>query len=196
VVEVVEEEVGEELLGSAELAAGSTGWGNKRRRLLPVRCSWRKMTAGKSRGPVWLAGAVGRLSVQEGHGDEALLWVRSDSSGRLIDDGQWRQSNGWHGVEQRGPRLNEAGDKVRWETPPSVTSGEVVSGGGGGTPRGAVTLAATGAECSPCGERGPKEQGQRVGLGDRPGRSNGNGPLTCRPCLLNDFQISKLYSNL
>jgi hypothetical protein len=88
VVEVVEEEVREELLGGAELAAGSTGWGNKRRRLLPARCSRRKMTTGKSCGPASLAGTTGRLLVQEGRGDEALLLARSDSSVRLIDDGQ------------------------------------------------------------------------------------------------------------
>jgi hypothetical protein len=63
VVEVVEEEVGEELLGGAELATGSTGWGNKRGRLPLVRCSRRKMMAGKSRGPASLASAAGRLSV-------------------------------------------------------------------------------------------------------------------------------------
>jgi hypothetical protein len=34
----------------------------------------------------------------------------------------------------------------------------------------------------------------RVGHGT--GRSNGNGPLTCGPDPLNDFQISTLHSNL
>jgi hypothetical protein len=38
VVEVAGEVVGEELLGDAELAAESVGWGNNRRRLPPVRC--------------------------------------------------------------------------------------------------------------------------------------------------------------
>jgi hypothetical protein len=90
VVKVAEEEVGEELRDGAELAAGSTGWGNKRRMLPPVRCSRRKMTVRKSRGLALLAGAAGRLSVREGRGDEALLLVRSDSSGLLIGDGQQR----------------------------------------------------------------------------------------------------------
>jgi hypothetical protein len=90
VIEVVEEEIGNELLGGTKLAAGSAGWGNKWRRLPPVRCSWRKMTVGKSRGPASLAGAAGRLLVQEGRGDEALLLVEADSSGRLIGDGQRR----------------------------------------------------------------------------------------------------------
>jgi hypothetical protein len=47
VVEAVGEAVGEELLGGTELAAGSAGWGNNRRRLPLVRCSWRKTTAGE-----------------------------------------------------------------------------------------------------------------------------------------------------
>jgi hypothetical protein len=80
VVEVVKEEVREELLGGAELAVGLTGWGKERRMLPSVRCSQRK-TMGKSRGPASLAGAMGRLLVQEGCGDEALLLVQSDSSG-------------------------------------------------------------------------------------------------------------------
>jgi hypothetical protein len=88
VVEVVEEEVVEELLGGAELTMRSLGWGNKRRRLPPMRCSQRKMTAGKSHGPASLAGAAGGLLVQEGRGDEALLLVWSDCSGQLISNGQ------------------------------------------------------------------------------------------------------------
>jgi hypothetical protein len=107
VVEVVEEEVGEELLGGAELAAGSTGWRNKRRRLPPARCSRRKTTTGKSRGPASLAGTAGRLLVQEGHGDEALLLARSDSSVWLVGDGQRRRSSGRRGAERRrGVPLN------------------------------------------------------------------------------------------
>jgi hypothetical protein len=70
VVEVAEEVVGEELFGGAELAAGLVGWGNNRRRLPPMRCSRMKMTAGESRCPESLAGAVGRFLVQEGRGDE------------------------------------------------------------------------------------------------------------------------------
>jgi hypothetical protein len=38
VVEVAGEVVGEELLGSAELAVGSVRWGNNWRRLPLVRC--------------------------------------------------------------------------------------------------------------------------------------------------------------
>jgi hypothetical protein len=63
VVEAVEEEDGEELHGGMELAVSSAGWGNNWRRLPPTRCSRRKMTAGKSRGPASLAGASGRLLV-------------------------------------------------------------------------------------------------------------------------------------
>jgi hypothetical protein len=100
VVKVVKEEVGEELLGGAELAAGSAGWGNKRRTLPPVRCSWRNKTTGKSRGSASLEGAAGRLLVSEGRGDEALLLVQSDSSGQLIYDGQWQRSSGQREAEQ------------------------------------------------------------------------------------------------
>jgi hypothetical protein len=109
VVEVVEEEVGEELLGGAEIAAGSSRRGNKQRRLPLVWRSWRKTMTGKSRGPASPAGTAGRLSVQEGRGDEALLLAWSDSSRQLIGDGQrWAQ----------------------WVTASSVTSGAVVGGGG------------------------------------------------------------------
>jgi hypothetical protein len=87
VVEAVREVVGEELLGGAKLATGSARWGNNQRRLPPAWCSRRKTTAGKSHGPTSLAGVAGRLLVQEGHGDEALLLAQSDSSGRLIGDG-------------------------------------------------------------------------------------------------------------
>jgi hypothetical protein len=51
VVEVSEEEVGEELPCGVKLAAGSTGWGNKQRRLPLVRCSRRKTSGRKSHGP-------------------------------------------------------------------------------------------------------------------------------------------------
>jgi hypothetical protein len=88
VVKVVKEDVGQELLGATELTAASTGWGNMRRRLPPVRCSQRKMMAGKSCGPASLACAVGRLLVQEGRSDEALLLARSNRSGRLVGDEQ------------------------------------------------------------------------------------------------------------
>jgi hypothetical protein len=87
---VAKEEVGEELLGSAELTTASALWGNNRRKLPPVRCSWRKMMAGKSHGPASPAGAVGRLLLQEGRDDEALLLSQLDSSGRLIGDRRWR----------------------------------------------------------------------------------------------------------
>jgi hypothetical protein len=64
VVEVVRDK----LLGGVELAAGSARWGNNRRRLPLARFSQRK-----SHGLASLVGAAGRLLVQEGHGDEALL---------------------------------------------------------------------------------------------------------------------------
>jgi hypothetical protein len=83
---VAEEVVGDELLSGAEIAAESAGWGNNRRGLPLARCSQRKTTAGKSHGPASLAGAAGRLSVQEGHGDEAFLLAHSDSLGQLIGD--------------------------------------------------------------------------------------------------------------
>jgi hypothetical protein len=51
VVEVAEEEVGEELHGGVEFTVGLVGWGNNQRRLPPARCSWMKTMAGKSRGP-------------------------------------------------------------------------------------------------------------------------------------------------
>jgi hypothetical protein len=44
VAKAAEEVVREELLGGVELAAGSVGWGNNRRRLPPARCSLRKTT--------------------------------------------------------------------------------------------------------------------------------------------------------
>jgi hypothetical protein len=71
-----------------DLDAGSAGWGNDQSGLPPVRRSWRKTTARKSRGPALLAGTVSRLLVQEAHRDEALLLARSDSSGWHIGDGQ------------------------------------------------------------------------------------------------------------
>jgi hypothetical protein len=73
VVEVAEKVVGEELIGGAELVAGSVGWGNNQSGLPPVRHSRRKMTTGKSRGPASQAGAAVMLLVQEGRGDEVLL---------------------------------------------------------------------------------------------------------------------------
>jgi hypothetical protein len=75
--------VREKLLGGAELAVGSAGLGNKQRRLPPAWSSRGKMTVGKSRGPASLASATGRLLVQKGRGNEALLLVQSDSSGQL-----------------------------------------------------------------------------------------------------------------
>jgi hypothetical protein len=44
-----------------------------------MRCS-RSSATGESRCPASLAGATGRLLVQEGRGDKVLLLVRSDSS--------------------------------------------------------------------------------------------------------------------
>jgi hypothetical protein len=71
--------------------------------------------AGKSRGPTSLAGAAGRLSVQEGHGDEALRLVQSDSFGQ-------------RGAQQRGVWPNNGGDKAKWAMAPSVMPGAVVRG--------------------------------------------------------------------
>jgi hypothetical protein len=99
VVEVVEEEVGEELLDGTEHAAGSMGWATKRRRLPPARCSRRKTTAGKSHGSASLAGAADRLLVQEERG-----------------------------AEQLGAQPNGGGEKVEWATTSSITSGVVVWG--------------------------------------------------------------------
>jgi hypothetical protein len=81
VVKAVEQEAGEELHGGTELATGSAGWRNNRRGLPLVRCSQRKMTAGKSCGLALLAGTAGKLLVQEGCADEALLLAWLDSSG-------------------------------------------------------------------------------------------------------------------
>jgi hypothetical protein len=47
VVKVTGEVVGEDLLSGVELVVGSAGWGNNQRRLLPVRCSQRKVTVGE-----------------------------------------------------------------------------------------------------------------------------------------------------
>jgi hypothetical protein len=110
---------------------------------------------GKSRGPASPAGAAGRLLVQEGHGDEALLLARLDSSGRLIG-GRGR------GAEQRGERPNGGRGKAKWVTASLVMPGAVLGGG-------------------------HWEQGWRTGPGHSPGRSNGNGPMTCGPSPLNNF---------
>jgi hypothetical protein len=75
---VAEEVVRKGLLGGTELAAG---WGNDRSGLPPARCSQKKTVVGKSRGPTSQVGTVGRLLVQEGHRNEALLFIWSDSSG-------------------------------------------------------------------------------------------------------------------
>jgi hypothetical protein len=77
---------------------------------------------GKSRGPASPAGAAGRLLVQEGHGDEALLLARLDSSGRLIG-GRGR------GAEQRGERPNGGRGKAKWVTASLVMPGAVLGGG-------------------------------------------------------------------
>jgi hypothetical protein len=66
VVEVAEEVVREELLGGAERAVGSVGWGIDRSGHPLVRYSQRKTVVGKSRGPASLAVAVGRLLAHEG----------------------------------------------------------------------------------------------------------------------------------
>jgi hypothetical protein len=79
VAEAARAMVREELHGGAELHVWSAGWGNNRRRLPPVRCSQRKTMAGESLCPASLAGTAGRLLVQEGRGDEALLFIWSDS---------------------------------------------------------------------------------------------------------------------
>jgi hypothetical protein len=89
VVEAAGEVVEDELLGGAELAAGL---GNNQRRLPPVGCSRRKMTAGELRCPASLTGAVGRFSAQEGCGDGVPILVRSDNSEvaqcRLVTTGE------------------------------------------------------------------------------------------------------------
>jgi hypothetical protein len=85
---VAEEVVREELLGGVERAVGSVVWGINRSGHPLVRYSQRKTAVGKSRGPASLAVAVGRLLAHDGHRDEALLLARSDSSGRLVGDGQ------------------------------------------------------------------------------------------------------------
>jgi hypothetical protein len=103
VVEVAEDVVGEELLGGAELAVGSTGWGNDQSRLPLVRCLGRKTAVGKSRDLTSLAGVVGRLLSQEGCKDEVLLLARSDSLGPLIGDGQHQvRSSAARRVAERG----------------------------------------------------------------------------------------------
>jgi hypothetical protein len=81
VVEAAREVVGEELLGSAELTVALVGWGNNRRRLPPVRCSWRKTMTGESRYPASLAGAMGRFLVQEGREwcEGEAKWVAASS---------------------------------------------------------------------------------------------------------------------
>jgi hypothetical protein len=58
VVEVVEEVVGEELLGGVKLAVG---WGNNQSGQSPVRHSRRKMMTGKCRGPAF--DAAGKVLV-------------------------------------------------------------------------------------------------------------------------------------
>jgi hypothetical protein len=98
---VAEEVVGEKLLGSAELAVGSVGWGDDRSGLPPVRGSLRKTTVGKSRGPGSLAGAAGRL----------LAKGRGAPFGHI---GQLRSANGKRssgrcGAEQRGVWPNGEG---------------------------------------------------------------------------------------
>jgi hypothetical protein len=122
--------VKEELLGDVKLAAGSAGWGNNQSGLPPVRRSQRKMTAGKSCGPALLSGAVGRLLVQEGHSDEALLLAQSDSSGRLISDGQLRvkqrpaQSRAVRSVVERGRGKSGVGDSFLGDVRSSAKEGQ------------------------------------------------------------------------
>jgi hypothetical protein len=129
VVKVVEEVVGEELLGSAELAAGSAGWGNNQSGLPPVTRTQRKMTAGTSRGPASLASAAGKFLVMEGRGDELLLLAQSDTLGRLIDDGQWCakqrlvQSRAARSVAERGWGKSGVGDDFLGDVRSSAKKG-------------------------------------------------------------------------
>jgi hypothetical protein len=81
-------------------------------------------------------------------------------------------------------RPNGGGEKAEWATVSSVTSRAVVRRD---NPRGRRQPVATGAERSLRDEHGHREQGWHVGLGDRPGQSNENGPLTCGPDPLNNF---------
>jgi hypothetical protein len=78
-------------------------------------------------------------------------------------------------------RLNGGGEKAEWATAYLVTSGTVLRRGQ------PMWTMATSAEHSPCGDHSHQEQGRRVGPGDHPGRSNGNGPLTYGPGPLNNF---------
>jgi hypothetical protein len=78
--------VTEDLLGGAELARVSAGWGNNQRRLPPVRCS-RKMTMVEEiPWPGFASRCCGQALGAGGRGDRALLLAWSDSSGRLIGD--------------------------------------------------------------------------------------------------------------
>jgi hypothetical protein len=131
-----------------------------------VRHSQRKTTAGKSRGLASLAGAVGRLLVQEGRGDEELLLALSDSSGWRISDGQRLGKSG-------------VGDGFLGDVRSSAKEGPTHVQGD--------DRATIGAERSPCGEHGHQELGRRTGPGNRPGQSNRNEPLTCGPGPLNNF---------
>jgi hypothetical protein len=134
-VEVAEEVVGEDLLGGAKLAAGSAGWGNNQSGLPPMRRSQRKMTVGKSCGPALLSGTVGRLLVQEGRGDEALLLARSDSSGHPIGDGQRRvkqrptQIRAARSVVERGRGKSGVGDSFLSDIQSSAKEGPTHVGG-------------------------------------------------------------------
>jgi hypothetical protein len=136
VVQVAEEVVGEELLGGAERAARLARWENNQSRLPPARRSQIKTTVGKSCGPASLADAVGRLLVQEGHGDGALLLAWSDSSVRLIGDGPWwtKQRPVWSRAVRSAVEWER--EKAEWTTASSVTSGAVLR-------RGQPTWAAT-----------------------------------------------------
>jgi hypothetical protein len=116
VVEATREVVREELLSGAELAVGSR---NNRRRLPPVGHSLRMTMTGELRLPGSLASTAGRFLVQEGHGDRALLLVRSDNSevarqwlvmaGKAVVDAEQsskeRRSNGGRGSEIGGGLL-------------------------------------------------------------------------------------------
>jgi hypothetical protein len=116
--------------------------------------------------PVLQAGSrCRRGTVQEGHSFWPG-WTAWGGSSITVNGGR---SSFQRGVEHRGARPNSGRGKAKWAMASSATIGSERS---------------LRRECS------DREQGQHVGLGDRSGRSNRNGLLTCRPEPLNNFQIS------
>jgi hypothetical protein len=151
--------------------------GDNRKRLPPMRCLWWKTMAEEVPWAGFASQRYGQALGARGAWRRGAPFgpVRQHGGG-LSATGDSGRSGGQCEAEQRGAQSNGGRGKAEWAATSSVTSGVVVRGA---SHVGRRRLAANGAERSTRGEHDYRQQGWRAGPGDRPGRSNGNGPLTC-----------------